>query len=540
MLRGNVTAGLTIALIAGVVQPVSAQTVAWTVVAAEDGRVISAGLPEGTSRSITDIALGDTGGNRVGFRVTSPASLSGYWAQTSTGLRRYTQLAVTGDLGPGRSGAESTHVFLNVYGGDGETAADGTRLFRGRASDPASTTNASYGVWRWNQTSNVEIARSLTSGVLGPGLPDGSTFANTSTFVTDRGLRNGGALLEGTVTSQSGATSHLMTRHVPGQGNQPCLRSGSTDRSLAPGLVDGDSFSSSWLNSNLSVSANDRMYGVFNASGSRTGIWEICSGPPSAKAVNAATGLLGPDVGIATAAFTTDIQAAYPGLPGQFYFFASYRESASSSADQGLFWNDGLSNRALAINDATGAHGPQWNGSTWRTFNVGSLSSSGADTAFTASVTTADGGNPTGLWHVRAGGAPQLRALLGIEGAYGPEPHRTWRSFGAIAALPNGDVLVEATTDPDIEQALWLLEGTRAPRRVLTVGQSVLVPTASGAVAATITSFDLPNGGAEFSRGNDSWVGADGTAVVVANVSTYGKVILKAAPSDRIFQDSFD
>ena len=113
----------------------------------------------------------------------------------------------------------------------------GRVLHAGRASEPGSTINASYGLWRWNQAQNIEIARSFTNGILGPGLADGSTYANTSTFVTSRGLRGGGAVLDGTVTASSGATSHLMARHVPGQGNQPCLRSGSTDRSVAPGIT---------------------------------------------------------------------------------------------------------------------------------------------------------------------------------------------------------------------------------------------------------------------------------------------------------------
>ena len=69
-------------------------------------------------------------------------------------------------------------------------------------------------------------------------------------------------------------------------------------------------------------------------------------------------------------------------------------------------------------------------------------------------------------------------------------------------------------------------------------GTSTFAST-TGQVQAPVSYFDLSNGGAAYSRGSDSWVGADGTVMVVADLTGYGEVALKSRPSDRIFDSGF-
>lgn len=517
------------------------QAAVWQVVAGEDGRVVASNLPSATNRSITDIFLGDAGAGQVGFRVSSPAASAGYWASKNGIFNRYTQTAVTGTLGPGRSGAESNHVFLDVYSEWGAVATDGQRVFAARASDPNATANASYGLWRWDGSRNSEAARTLSDGVYGPGLGAGWVFPNSSTFANARMMVGGNVLITSTTTSPTGASSGLIVRHVPGTGNIPCLRNGATEPALSPGLTAGDSFQSGWSFGNLAITPQGRVYGDFSATGSRDGIWEICNGAPRAIAVDDETGARGPGMG---SAYFTDVYPPFPGVNGAVMFFSYFRTSPSSSGF-GLFLHNGSSNQPLAYNDTAGLFGPNWAGSTWGTFDVessgsGSLSTGGQYASFTASVNTPDS-TARGLWRVRVGQRPELVALIGLTGQYAPEPGRTWASFGASAILSNGDIVLEARSDPGNTYALWLLEnGNPTPRRILEPGQTVPLATTQGTVQATIASFDLNNGGAQYSRGSDGWIGADGTIMVVATLTNYGEAILTSRPSDRIFSYGFN
>ncbi|UXI70512.1 hypothetical protein [Tahibacter amnicola] len=532
---------LAAALTAAMMSPLaSAQAIQWRVVAGEDGRVVANHLPAGTSRLFGDVLVGDAGGDLLGMRVSTPESAAGYWARHQGNWTRYTQANVTGALGPGRTGAEAGHVFLTVPTGGSGASPDGQRYFLARAGEPGNTASASYGQWRWDTSRNIEIARTLTDGILGPGLGANWVFPNSTSFASSIGMRNGQALLDGNVTSPTGASSHLIARHVPGEGNKPCLRSGATDALLAPGLVAGDSFNSSWLSSDLSVSSAGRVYGRFSATGSRAGIWEVCNGAPRAIAVDDETGARGPAIGVATAMFSSDIRTPHPGRGNTFSFFAYYRLAEGATSRFGLFWHDGVSNRPLAINDEAGTYGPHWENATWRTFDDASLSTAGDFAAFSAGVTTSDGGNPNGLWRVRTGGSPELVALIGLTGSYGPEPGRTWQSFGATAVLPTGEIIVEAVTDPSDQYGIWVLAPGQAPRRIFDLSVPIAVPTATGTVEAAVTSANLPNGGATFNRGIDTWIGADGTITFSPTVSTFGRVVLTGKASDRIFLGTFE
>ncbi|MCQ4164962.1 hypothetical protein [Tahibacter harae] len=532
---------LTLAVSAALLCAPLAQAQTWTVVAAESGSIVNANLP-GASRSITDYLYGDTGNDQFSFRVTAPTASIGYWANRAGVLTQYAATGSNGVLGPGRSGAESAHQFLNLYGSGG-AGAGGQRSFIARAGDPAVPAGISYGAWRWDTNRNVEIARTFVSDALGPGLP-GWIFPNASDFADLRSMDGGKALLDTSVTnSTSGATSRLIVKHVPGLGNQPCVRAGATEAALAPGLTPGDSFQTPWGMGNLSVSTTGRVYANLNASGSRGGIWEICNGAPRALAADDDDGPLGPDFGVDTAQFINDFYPAFPAQGGHIYFFASFRDTPNVTSRLGLFWNNdaGSGNKPLAMNEATGFHGPNWESTTWKNFTTNTLSVGGRYAAFYACVDTPDNGDPCGYWRVQPGQRPELVALqLSVPGPFGPEAGRTWRSFGASAVLPNGDLLLEAATDPNNETDLWLLEPGKAPRRILRVGQPITFQTTGGPVTANVSSFDLSNGGAAYARGIDSWVGADGSVAVVATLSGYGEVLLRSRPSDRIFKDGFN
>ncbi len=507
---------------------VGAQTASWQVIAGENATVIAPDLPAGTARQLADASVADVGGARFGLRVTSPSSQEGYWSLRQGRWTRYTQLNSSGALGPGRSGVEAGHVFLSIDTGGGDAGPNGQRVFFARASDPAATLNATYGLWRWDGAANVEVARASTDGVFGPGLGAGWVFPNTSGFADARMLDGGAMLVHAEVRSPTNASSRLVARHVPGVGQQPCMRTGATEAALAPGLSAGDSFLGITAGlDRFAVTPGGRVFARLNATNAREGLWELCAGAPRAIAVNGENGARGPEVGIGTAIFS-DFAFVTPRPSGEsgVVFFANWRDPPAGSR-LALFRHDGQFNRGIAFTEPSGFYGPNWQGATWRTFDTGSLSVSGPYAAFVAGLDTADNGDPTGLWRVRAGDRPELAALLGIVGApYEPEPNRTWRSFDALAVMHNGDIVLEATTNPDATKDLWLLQAGRAPRRLLSIGQTVAVPTTQGTVNAAITSFDLADGGARFADGSDTWIARDGSVIVPALVANLGRVFL--------------
>ena len=280
---------------------------------------------------------------------------------------------------------------------------------------------------------------------------------------------------------------------------------------------------------------------MLEASGSRTGIWELCDGAPRAIVVNNDTGTRGPDLGTGTARFGSSITLPRLGEAGTFFFFSNFTTAPSQSSKTGLFWHDGQVNRPLAIGDSP-AHGPGWMDTTWGYFSTATLTSAGAWATFSASVNSADGGNPSGLWRVRTGHSPELIALLDLTGQYAPEANRTWSSFLARAILANGDVIQLARTNPGSELALWLLPRGQAPRRLLKVGDTLSVPTTAGTSQRTVTDISVSPSVAQHNGGQDSWVSADGTIMVEATLSGLGTVHLLSRPSDPsvMFANGFE
>ncbi|HEY0178530.1 MAG TPA: hypothetical protein VGC30_02730, partial [Dokdonella sp.] len=308
-----------------------AQTVYWQVVAAESSQIATPNLPQGVSRDFTDVRLGDVGAGLVGFRVSSPSASRGYWARSAQGvLQPYVQLDVAGALGPGRSGAESGDVFHDYESGWGSAGADGMRYFVGQAGAPgASSSGLSYGLWQWDGTRNVELARTLTDGPLGPNLGAGWVFPNSSSFVQGHLPTSAGTeLFSARTTSPSGASGTATFKNVRGQGNQACLIVGSTDPQYSPGLGSGTFQSSPWA---VATTPDGRYVGRFATSNGREGLWEICDGSPRPLVVDEETGARGPDIGIATAYFTSFYGNPLPGANGTLYFVASLRADSGST-----------------------------------------------------------------------------------------------------------------------------------------------------------------------------------------------------------------
>lgn len=522
-----------------------AQDLRWRAVIGASSAITVPGLPAG-NRSFNDFAISDAGKGLSGVRMTAPDSAQGYWALRQGVWTQYVRNGVTGAvMGPARGGAEAGHVFQLHVTDQGHAGGDGQRAFAARAGAPGDTINATWGAWRWDTTKNIEIARALTDGALGPNLGAGWIFENSSDFVTPRAMNGGQVLLNANVTSPTGLGRRYLAKSVPGQGIVPCALRYSTDANLAPGIVAGDSFDTAWgMTSNLSVSPDNRVYLVAATNQSRDGIWEVCDGAPRALAVDNVAGALGPDIGLEGAIFT-DFEPVHPTDGNQFHYFARYRPAPGDASRTGLFWYDGATHRALAMNDAANVHGPGWEDATWTRFGTGTLTAAGTWSAFQATIRVpADGATPDGLWRVQAGSSPELVALLDIPGAYGPEPGRSWDTFYGNAVLANGDIVIEARTQPGSDHALWLLKKDAAPRRILAVGQSVSVPTSTGVQQAAVTSYSIASGAHPYDRGVDGWIAADSSLLVEVGLNGYtGRVLIGAMsgnPLDRIFANAFE
>lgn len=534
----------TLATIFSTVPPAQAQSASgeWQIVAAESGSIPVAGFPAG-GRMYSDAMIGDTRGDQIGLRMTAPGTAAGYWSRQGSSWVRYAALNTAGAMpGPGRSGNESNHVFTILPSDGGGAGPDGQRLFVGRAGSPNDSTSETWGVWRWAGNRNTEILRSLTDGVLGPNLGSGWVMHSNGRSVSGRMLPGGRALFMGDTVSPTGAVLPMIGMHVPGQGNQPCVLRNSTDPGLSPGITPGGTFNSNWAISNFSVTPDARVYGSLSASNG-TGIWEVCNGAPRAIAISNEAGVRGPHLPNATATFTSpSFTTPRLGEPEQFYFFAVFRPAAGQPTQTGLFWHDGQRNQPMALNGIDPAYAPGWMGSTWRSFTTTSLTSAGPWTAFEAAVNASDGGAPSGMWRIRAGGSPETVALIGLTGQYGPEPNRTWQSFSSHALMANGDLIVLAQTNPGSERALWLLRPGAAPRRLLKVGDSISVSTTSGSSQHTITGLSTLVSIAQHHGGQDSWAAADGTVLLQATLSGLGKVHLLSRPSNPrvMFADGFE
>lgn len=529
-------------------QQAFAQLGTWRVVAGESASVLVADLPA-SSRNIVDAAIGDAGRDLYGMRLTSPTASAGYWAFRNTRWRHYAGLNTNGALGPGRSGAESSHVFLSLDSAWGGASVDGQRIFAARAADPAQTQFASYGLWRFDGVSNIELARGSTDGALGPGLGASWVFPNNINFPDARMLAGGRVLIFNEVISPAAATSRYLGMHVPGtgpdSGNRPCMRVGATEAGLSPNLAAGELFANfSTASGRVMVSPGGKVLARLPTSAGREGLFELCNGAPRAIAVTGETGARGPQVGLTGAIFSGF--AVYPAQvirEGESFFLANWRVPPNGSREA-LFRHRGGNNEGVAFNEASGFYGPNALNSTWRDFTSSTLSASGNMAAFVASIDTSEGTTLSGLWRVQAGLRPEPLAILNLTGNFAPEAGRTWRSFETVAVFSNGDVLLQATTNPNAVNELWLFKSGQAPVRVLSNGLVLSVPTAQGNQSATVSSFTILPGGSAFSFGNDDWIGADGSILLRVATPEFGTLLISnrlAVPDpDLVLRSGFE
>ena len=204
-------------------QPALAGDVDWRVALSGSTASISQ-PPLPAAHTFRGAGLADAGAGLLGFQWSANTNLlnpDGNWFESGSTFTQYAGVGVIGAQGPGRSGAESTHVFRRLYYGDAFNAA--ARAFGATANDPADPAgNASTGAWLWDGTKNVEIARVGASGALGPGL-DGGRIYKTLHHIDDVNhdvnvwmLPNQRVLLEGRIGTASTLGSDGLSVYTPG------------------------------------------------------------------------------------------------------------------------------------------------------------------------------------------------------------------------------------------------------------------------------------------------------------------------------------
>lgn len=540
MVRKNTCVG---ALALSLMLPLAAaaQTTNWKVIAAESGRVPLAPFATGSDRAMSVMRLADVGQNRWGLWVTAPSADGGLWMQTSSGLQRYMQLRQSGAAtGPGRTGTEQGHVFIDRYDGYEDSARDGGRVFLARAGDPNSAASQSNGIWRRTASGNVEVARSQDAGVLGPGIP-GWYFQGNTGFRGQLATIGGGVMIDGVLVDTSVTEHDAILKHVPGQGNVPCAVSGVPDMPYSPGLTAGDTFGRWYSGTPATVDSRGRVFARLGVSGSRVGLFELCNGAPRVLAADEATGDLGPGLDDAAGTFLDFFNAPVFGAPNTFHFVATARPTGGGSSVNGVYRNDGARNRPLALSETTGTLSPHWGNSTFSVFSEDTLDAAGQYVVFSAIVNT-NGNTVRGLWRAGTADGPQPLAIVGTIGDYAPEQGLTWSSFNRNTIFPNGDIVVDARTSDNVN-ALWLLRAGQRPQRILQIGQKVPLQTTSGVVQATIESYALPSSSndraAQYLSGRDSWAAADGSVLVQVGLTNYGKAWILSSPTDYVLQDGF-
>ena len=522
----------------------AAQDVTWNVVASEDFRVPMGPLQTNSDRTLDELYLLESGSGRFGFWHSSPDVDRGLWAYNGASYTRYMKFNQAGGSGgPNRTGTEQSHVFLERYSGYDDAAPDGRRAFLARAGIPNDSGSQSNGVWFWlGIGANREVARAMTDGPLGPALGPGWYIDGSSGFLQVRTLPGAGVLVDATVVAPNTSRSDTIFKYVSGTGNVPCALSGAAPVNLSPGLVAGDQFSRWSSNSRVrTIDAQGHVYGLFETSGSRAGIFELCNGAPRALAADDETGNRGPGLSSPNGIFSSFYNGAILGEPGLFSFVAIARDAPGGNSVNGVFRNDGTRNKPLALSGDTGIYSPHWNGAVFTSFNEDTLDAGGRYVVFGATVNSG-GTSVAGVFRAGASGGPRPIALVNVLVDYGPGNSQTWTNFYERAVFANGDIVMRARTSAD-DTAIWLFQEGKPARRILGPGSAITLPTTSGNVQTTLSSLDLDGStGAQYASGRNGWAASDGTVLVRGYSNTYGEIWLTAKPSNTaeyIFKDNF-
>ena len=537
------------------------------VVSSSDSRIALPQLP--TDHVPIGVGLADGGAGLLGFQMRPSGSLTndGNWVERNSMLSPYAALGVTGALGPGRGGAESTHAFRRLYYGD--SAGAGARAFGATANDPSqSAGDASSGIWLWNGGANVEIARYGSEGALGPGI-DGYVYKSfhhvddTDNEFNVWMLPHRRVLFAGRIGATTATLgSDGLSVYTPGLGNRPCMLPGSATPEYAPGVA-GATFNT--ISSLKSISRRGEVYALAsarnNATGwSASGIWQFCDGAPRAAVLTGDVGDYGPGFPGGTAIFGGDSNGlrSYiaPSVAGGFYFSSGGRMSTVSGAPTffGLFHHDGTRNRPIALQNSEGQYGPQIAGYVFSNPTVPyDIKAAGRYAALKVSISPVDAASTDypGLWRVADDGSVEPVAVSGSISPYTPAPGRIWNgTFYRYAIFDNGDIVTLASTQDTANASTaiswWRLSPGAAPVEILKIGDLVDVPTPSGVVAKAVTAIDptysiaLPP-----PAGRDTFFNAGG-AVLTSDVKLqdFGSTTLvlrgQAARADYLFADDFD
>ncbi|MEO7014717.1 MAG: hypothetical protein ABI127_10430 [Dokdonella sp.] len=556
-------------------QPALAGDVDWRVALSGSTASISQ-PPLPAAHTFRGAGLADAGAGLLGFQWSANTNLlnpDGNWFESGSTFTQYAGVGVIGAQGPGRSGAESTHVFRRLYYGDAFNAA--ARAFGATANDPADPAgNASTGAWLWDGTKNVEIARVGASGALGPGL-DGGRIYKTLHHIDDVNhdvnvwmLPNQRVLLEGRIGTASTLGSDGLSVYTPGAGNHACMLSGTTDPEYGPGIANGVFNVNTGISVRKSISTRGEVYArglVTPTSGGppgwfgSAGIWRFCEGAPHLAVVGEFTGQYGPDLPGNAAVFTNGSLSAFiaPSLPGSFFFTSGGKMSSATGAPSffGLFHHDQAQQRniPMLLENSEGALGPQIPGYVFRTnitpYNVRAAGKYAALLTTIGPAGTSSTSN-NGLWRITADGAIEPVAISGNTDVYAPATGRIWTAdFYKFTVFDNGDIVVLAETknvaNSSTAVSWWRLSRGAVPREILKVGDLVTVSTPGGPITAPVTAIDAQVVlGMPPSVGHASWYTANGNMLAQVTIQGYSSTTTlvrgRAARRDIIFADGFD
>ncbi len=523
-------------------------------------------LPD--SHALVHARLADAGSGLLGFQLRPIGSqtVDGNWFEHGAIFSRYAALNEVGSLGPGRSGAESSHVFRRLY--DGDSIGAGINAFGATASAPgAANAGISQGVWVSDGSHNTEIARVGSDGALGPGLGNGVYYKNlhhvdSTEDIDVRMLPDGRVLFAGRIGTDSNLGADGLSLYEPGSGNRPCMLSGASDSEFGPGIA--AKFNSP--GARPSVSPRGEVYDYATLSSTPTsppgfygaqGFWQFCDGAPRLAVLTGVVGEFGPGLSDNGARFGGELNGlnalSAPGQPGSFYFTSGGRMS-DNTIFLGLFLHDRALGRNVPIllEDDDNTYGPQIPGFVFNTATipyhvVGAGKYAVLNTSILATGTTSP--RTYGLWRLVAGGNVEPVAIADNTGAYAPASGRVWTgTFYEYAVFDSGDIVTLAETrnvsNASTANSWWRLRPGETPVEILKVGDLVQVSTPSGVINKAVTSIDHASSITP-SQGRDTWYSANGT-IIVNDITIQGFAGISqsvrgvAARSDLIFANDFD
>lgn len=519
-------------VVAGMAADVSASpSDEWSVVA--KGRfahdVLIQGWPQDDNPSSIkweekDIRLNDRGRDQVHLAVERSGAIE-LWRSASSGLELYAGVGSDGAIGPSRSGSEATHVFRSLFQQPIDMGGNGVLAFSGRAGPPAPTALdfATYGLWIAAPGGNVEIARSRnyvagqSTTPLDPGVGN-LRFSTSGNFVKKVWvLDDDQVLFAATIVDPDNSTSRLaLVRHVRGIGNQICALSGNY---LGQVVAFSD-----WQ---IQVNRSGQVYVASSSYGD--GFWRICEGAGVPLVKENETGLLGPGLLSPTAYFPYPVLGLtrFAVSDARSIIFGGHVVDSSAGAWEGvgIFRNTPEGNQPLAL---TGVLGPLGSGLPEMPFKRIEVSlspkTSGEHALFGGTVQT-QAGEVDGLWRILPDDNVEAVALEGTtEAVLSPEPGKVWFDLYASQAgiYPNGDIVLKARAIPESHDAIWLLRRGAAPQRLLSIGDTIRVPTATGMANATVNHFLPANSFSYGDEAADAAMGSDGSLLLQVGVNEPG------------------